>query len=119
MFRSSPSRMRGGGQDTGERVDRRFRWFEKPSPRPHIGSHSQPHGDELSPDSAKGLSSSGLLRTPERRFTIDVESDSRIAKPPRVAREPSRFRRLHGDRGFNVTDGIEDRDPPRYFEETT
>jgi plasmid stabilization system protein ParE len=27
-FRSSPSRMRGGGQDTGERVDRRLRWFE-------------------------------------------------------------------------------------------
>jgi hypothetical protein len=58
--------MRGGGQDTGERVDRRFRWFEKPNPRPHIGSHSQPHGDEHSLDSAKALSSSGLLRALDR-----------------------------------------------------
>ncbi len=29
MFRSSLSRMRGGGPHTGERVDRRFRWLEK------------------------------------------------------------------------------------------
>jgi plasmid stabilization system protein ParE len=70
-FRSSPSRMRGGDPDTGERVDRRFQWFEKPSLRPHIGSHSQLHGDELSPDFAKALTSSGLLRTLERYFTIE------------------------------------------------
>jgi hypothetical protein len=63
--------MRGGVQDTGERVDRRFRCLEKPSPRPQIGSHSQPHGYELSPDSAKALISSGLLRTLERYFMIE------------------------------------------------
>jgi hypothetical protein len=67
--------MRGGGQDTGERVDRRFPWFEKPNPRPHIGSHSQPHGDELSPGCAKALTSSGLLRAVERYFTIERRRD--------------------------------------------
>jgi hypothetical protein len=70
-FKSSPLRMRVAGRDTGGRVNRRIRWFENPSPRPHIASHSQPHDDELSPDSAKGLTFSGLLRTLERRFTIE------------------------------------------------
>ena len=31
-FRSSLSPMRGGGRNTGERVERRFRWFEKRPP---------------------------------------------------------------------------------------
>ena len=62
--------MRDGGRDTGGRVNRRFRWFENPSPRPHSASHSQPRGGELSPDFAKALTSSGLLRSLERHFTI-------------------------------------------------
>ena len=62
--------MRDDGQDIGERVDRRFLWFERPNPRPHIGSHSQPHGDELSPGCAKVLTFSGLHRSLERHFTI-------------------------------------------------
>ena len=37
-FKSSPSRMRGDGRDTGGRVDRRLRWLEMPSLRrtPHV-----------------------------------------------------------------------------------
>lgn len=74
-FSSSLLRMRDGGRDTGERVNRRFRWCEKLSPRPSIEKHSRPHGDELSPDSAKALISSGLLRTLERYFTIERHGD--------------------------------------------
>jgi hypothetical protein len=67
--------MHGADRGTGERVERRFRWFEKRSPRPHIGGHSQPHGDELSPGCAKVLTLSGLLRAVERYFTIERRRD--------------------------------------------
>lgn len=63
--------MAGADQGTGERVSRGVRWFEKLSPRPLVESHSQPHGDELSPDFPKTLTFSGLLRTLDRRFTIE------------------------------------------------
>jgi plasmid stabilization system protein ParE len=37
--RSLPSRTRVVGPDTGERVNRRFRWSEEPSARTHLESH--------------------------------------------------------------------------------
>ena len=52
--------MRGGGRDTGGRVNRRFGPFEEQSPRALSASHSQPPGDELSPDFAKALTSNNL-----------------------------------------------------------
>ena len=67
--------MDDAGRDTGERVNRRLRWSEKPSPRLNTEAcHSQPHGDGLSPDCAKDSISSGLLRTLERRYTIGTGS---------------------------------------------
>jgi hypothetical protein len=74
--------MRGGGQGTGERVDRRFRWPQEPNTRPHIETRSQSHDDELSPDYAKGSTSSGFLRDLERRCMI--ETSSRGSLPART-----------------------------------
>lgn len=42
----------------------------KTKPTTHDESHSQSHVEELSPDFAKALTSSGRLRIRERRFTI-------------------------------------------------
>jgi hypothetical protein len=46
IFTSSPLRRHGGGRDTGECAEESSPWFENPSPRPHVESHSQPHVEQ-------------------------------------------------------------------------